>query len=51
MPSNGITSLLQGMFRDVPSPPVSLMWLGIYTALFLWLATRVVARREYVLEQ
>lgn len=51
MPSSGITSLLQGMFRDTPSASVSLMWLALATALFLWLATRVVERREYVLEQ
>ncbi len=51
MPSDGITSLLQGMFRDTPPASLSLMWLAIYAALFLWLATRVVERREYVLEQ
>jgi ABC-type transport system involved in multi-copper enzyme maturation permease subunit len=51
MPSEGITSLLQGVFRDTPSLAVSLSWLVIYAALFLWLATRVVERREYVLEQ
>ncbi len=51
MPSDGIASLLQGMFRDNPGPATSLLWLGLYTAVFLWLATRVVERREYVLEQ
>jgi ABC-type transport system involved in multi-copper enzyme maturation permease subunit len=51
MPSEGITSLLQGVFRDTPSMAVSLSWLVIYAAAFLWLATRVVERREYVLEQ
>jgi hypothetical protein len=29
----------------------ALFWLAVYAALFLWLATRVVERREYVLEQ
>jgi ABC-2 type transport system permease protein len=51
MPSDGITGLLQGFFRDSPSIPTSLVRLSIYAALFLWLATRVVERREYVLEQ
>lgn len=51
MPSEGITSLLQGLLRDTPSMPVSLFWLTSYAALFLWLATRAVERREYILEQ
>ena len=51
MPSEGITSLLQGLLRDTPSMPVSLFWLAAYAALFLWLATRAVERREYILEQ
>lgn len=51
MPSEGITSLLQGFFRESPPMVVSLLWLAAYAALFLWLATRVVEQREYVLEQ
>jgi hypothetical protein len=51
MPSEGITSLLQGFFRETPSMGVSLFWLVVYAAFFLWLATRIVERREYVLEQ
>jgi ABC-type transport system involved in multi-copper enzyme maturation permease subunit len=51
MPSDGLTSLLQGFFRETPSVPVALAWLAIYSGVFLWLATRVVERREYVLEQ
>jgi ABC-2 type transport system permease protein len=51
MPTEGLTSLLQGFFRETPSAAVSLFWLSIYAAVFLWLATRVVERREYVLEQ
>jgi hypothetical protein len=43
--------VLQGFFRDTPSPVTSLFWLATLAALFLWLATRVVERREYVLEQ
>ena len=44
-------SLLQGLLRDAPSMSVSLFWLAVYAALFLWLATRAVERREYILEQ
>ncbi len=51
MPTDGITSLLQGVFRETPPMAVSLAWLGAYAAVFLWLATRAVERREYVLEQ
>ena len=51
MPSEGLTSLLQGFFRETPSLGLSLFWLVVYAGLFLWLATRVVERREYVLEQ
>jgi ABC-type transport system involved in multi-copper enzyme maturation permease subunit len=51
MPSDGVTSLLQGFFRQMPSPWTSLFWLAAYAVGFLWLATRVVERREYVLEQ
>jgi ABC-type transport system involved in multi-copper enzyme maturation permease subunit len=51
MPSDGITSLLQGLFRDTPSLAVSLTWLATIGVVFLWLAARVVERREYVLEQ
>jgi hypothetical protein len=51
MPSDGLTSLLQGFFRETPPLATSLFWLVAYAAGFLWLATRVVERREYVLEQ
>lgn len=51
MPSEGVVSLLQGMFRDTPPAAVSLASLAAYVAVFLYLATRVVERREYVLEQ
>lgn len=51
MPSDGVASVLQGMFRDNPPTPVALMWLFGYVGVFLWLATRVVERKEYVLEQ
>jgi ABC-2 type transport system permease protein len=51
MPSDGVTSLLQGMFRETPPIYVALFWLFAYLLGFLWLATRVVERKEYVLEQ
>jgi ABC-2 type transport system permease protein len=51
MPSDGVASLLQGMFRESPPLAVCLAWLFTYLAGFLYLATRVVERKEYVLEQ
>ena len=51
MPSDGVASLLQGMFRDMPPPAVCLAWLIGYLVGFLYLATRVVEKKEYVLEQ
>jgi ABC-2 type transport system permease protein len=51
MPSEGVVSILQGLFRDAPSAPVALAWLGAYLAIFLYLAARTVDRKEYVLEQ
>ena len=51
MPSDGVTSLLQGMFRETPPVAVSLAWLGAFVVGFLYLAIRVVERKEYVLEQ
>ena len=52
MPSDGgVASLLQGMFREQPPVFVCLAWLFVYLAGFLYLATRVVERKEYVLEQ
>jgi len=51
MPTDGVGSLLQGMFRETPPLAVCLAWLFTYLAVFLYLATRVVERKEYVLEQ
>ena len=51
MPSDGVTSLLQGMFRETPPAATCLFWLLVYLGGFLWLATRVVERKEYILEQ
>lgn len=51
MPSDGVASLLQGMFRETPPVWVCLAWLFAYLVGFLYLATRVVERKEYILEQ
>ncbi len=51
MPSDSALSLIQGLFRDVPSVPTALAWLTVLLVAFLWLAMRTVSRREYVLEQ
>ena len=51
MPSEGIVSVLQGVFRDTPPALVALFWLAVYVVVFLYLAARTVERKEYVLEQ
>lgn len=51
MPQEGTTSLLQSLFRDVPSMGAALGGLAVILVLFLALAVRVVEQREYVLEQ
>jgi hypothetical protein len=43
--------LIQSIFRETPSLPVSLAWLAAICLMFLSLAAAVVSRREYVLEQ
>jgi ABC-type transport system involved in multi-copper enzyme maturation permease subunit len=51
MPSDSTLSLIQGLFRDTPSLPVSLLMLAAILLVFLTLAAWLVERREYVLEQ
>lgn len=51
MPSNSPLSLIQDLFREVPPLHTSLFALAVFTFGFLWLAARMVAKREYVLEQ
>ncbi len=51
MPNDSALSLLRVVVRDALSAPMSLFWLGVIWAGFLFLAARAVARREYVLEQ
>jgi hypothetical protein len=51
MPADGVMSLIQGLFRETPSLPVSLLSLAVIWAVFLAWAARIVGRKEYVLEQ
>ena len=51
MPSDGMVSMLQGLFRETPSLPVSLFWLAVIWAVFLSWGARIVSRKEYELEQ
>ena len=46
MPSEGVVSLLQGLFRDTP-PMLGrrLFWLAVYVVVFLYLAARTVERQ------
>lgn len=51
MPSDSPLSLIQDLFREVPPFAESLAWLAGITVVCLWLASRTVTKREYVLEQ
>ena len=51
MPSDGVVSLVQSLFRETPSLAASLIVLAVIVAGFLALAASTVERREYVLEQ
>jgi ABC-2 type transport system permease protein len=51
LPNDNALSVLQSFFRQAPAATTSLVWLAVILAVFLWLAMRLVARREYVLEQ
>ncbi len=51
MPSEGVVSLLQGVFRESPPVSVALFWLSVYVVVFLYLAAKTVERKEYILEQ
>jgi hypothetical protein len=51
MPSDGVISLIQGIFRETPSLAESLIWLAVILVAFLWAAAVSVERKEYVLEQ
>jgi ABC-2 type transport system permease protein len=51
MPSDNLLGMLQAIVRETPSLLSCLVWLAVITAGFLWLAIRLVDKREYVLEQ
>jgi len=51
MPSDSAVSIIQSIFREVPTLTDSLIWLAIITVASLWFAASNVTRREYVLEQ
>ena len=51
MPDDNALSLIQGIFRENPPLSVSLFWIAAIWVTFLCLASWVVERREYVLEQ
>lgn len=51
MPNDGALTLLQGFFRENPSLWASLFWLFVIWAAFLALASWIIERKEYVLEQ
>ena len=49
MPEDTVLNAIQALFRETPQPAVSLVCLMVIAASFLWLAARMVERREYVL--
>ena len=51
MPNDSFASMMQSMFRETPGLWASLFWMAVILVGFLALAARIVARREYVLEQ
>lgn len=51
MPNDSFASMMQSIFRETPSLSASFFWLAVILVVFLALAARIVARREYVLEQ
>ncbi|HUF48297.1 MAG TPA: ABC transporter permease subunit [Vicinamibacterales bacterium] len=51
MPGNSAVSLIQSIVRDIPTLTESLFYLGLILFICLWLATRAIGRKEYVLEQ
>jgi hypothetical protein len=51
MPDDSAVSLIQSVFHEVPTLGTAVFWLFVIWAAFLWLAARIVERKEYVLEQ
>jgi ABC-type transport system involved in multi-copper enzyme maturation permease subunit len=51
MPNDSMLSLIQGFFHESPTLMGSLLGMALILGVFLWLASWVVERREYVLDQ
>jgi ABC-type transport system involved in multi-copper enzyme maturation permease subunit len=51
MPADTVVRLVQSVFREIPPVWESLAWMAVMVVGFLWLAARIVRKREYVLEQ
>ena len=51
MPQDDAVSAIQSLFAEQPSALSSVLWLAGIMAVALWLASRVLETREYVLEQ
>jgi ABC-type transport system involved in multi-copper enzyme maturation permease subunit len=51
MPNDGAASMIQALFRDTPTLGGALLGMAIIEVFFLYFAARIVANREYVLEQ
>lgn len=51
MPNDSFASMMQAIFRETPSLTSSLATMAVILVVFLGFAARIVARREYVLEQ
>jgi ABC-2 type transport system permease protein len=51
MPNDSAASLVQSIFREIPTPSESVIWMTVMGVGFLWLAARIVGNKEYVLEQ
>ncbi len=51
MPNDSFASMVQAIFRETPALGTSLVTMGLIEVVFLYFAARIVANREYVLEQ
>jgi ABC-2 type transport system permease protein len=51
MPTDSPVALIQSIFREIPTLGESVVWMGAFEIVFLWLAVRIISQREYILEQ
>jgi ABC-type transport system involved in multi-copper enzyme maturation permease subunit len=51
MPQDSVISLVQAIVRETPTLTSALVWLAVIWAVALYLASQIVERREYVLDQ